>query len=119
MGSQAVSLFGQPGFVPASGFWQPGRGGRPMQYSHGSQGLLHVVVLVQGGQTFGSVRCAASQPGTRRTSWPTPLESKMVQQPKQSQPLGVMVPQTLMQVCVCCIEHCAPFGSSMWQPLRS
>jgi hypothetical protein len=68
--------------------------GLPTQISQRSQVLLQAGTWVQGGHALGSPNLAAVQVGTSLIAVGAPGTK---QQPKQSQPLGVMVRQVARQ----------------------
>jgi hypothetical protein len=80
---------------------------RPTHTSHGSQVLRHDGVGVHGRQAEGSVTWAASQVPTFCAEEPIhtnlPLAAGSSQQPKQSQPLGVMGKQVSRQALACVV----------------
>lgn len=95
--------------VPGGGRLQLGSGaGFPMQTSHLSQGLRQEGCCVQRGQTFGSLNEPALHEGVRRTLMVCPPDGT-AQQPKQSQPLGVMRPQLFAHCWDCMVGQLLKF----------
>ncbi len=81
---------------------------RPTHTSQGSHAFKHDFTCVQGGQASGSPTCAASQVPPPWLLAPIhtnfPLSAGSSQQPKQSQPLGVMGRQNARQASACAVS---------------
>src|SRR5258705_6042772 len=92
-----------PPAPPVPGRQSAGSSVLPRQSSQWSQGLLHDPVGVQVGHLVGSFTSASVHVGMSKMLFVPPPGTGTVQQPKQSQPLGVILVQKSMHCWLCCV----------------